>query len=105
MVDLTGHLSWFCPIVDFGFVGLGLGHRHALSHLRAVIGVSEANYPETMAGMVIINAPSIFPFFWKIVKPWLDEYTASKVTSYLLLALLSDWWLRFKFLERIIKRP
>jgi len=31
--------------------------------------------------VLIIRAPSIFPFFWKIVSPWLDEFTRSKVIS------------------------
>jgi len=41
--------------------------------------IDEANYPETMGLTFVINAPTIFSYVWKIVKPWLDPFTASKV--------------------------
>jgi len=43
------------------------------------MGLAEPNYPESLSGVVVINAPMIFPLFWRIARPWVDDYTASKV--------------------------
>lgn len=36
-------------------------------------------FPETMAKMVIVNAPRFFSLSWSIIKGWLDARTANKV--------------------------
>lgn len=33
--------------------------------------------------MFIVNAPAVFSVVWKMIKPWLDEKTQSKVTAIL----------------------
>jgi len=51
------------------------------------------NYPETLRGMRIINAPKIFTLFWKIFKPILDPDVVAKTEIYgnnYLDALLKD---------------
>lgn len=37
-------------------------------------------YPETLHKCFIVNAPFIFPALWAVIKPFLDEKTARKVT-------------------------
>jgi hypothetical protein len=36
-------------------------------------------FPETMAKMVIVNAPRFFSLSWSVIKGWLDQRTANKV--------------------------
>jgi hypothetical protein len=36
-------------------------------------------YPERLHRTYVINAPMIFPLFWKLIKPFLDPVVASKV--------------------------
>jgi ABC-type glycerol-3-phosphate transport system permease component len=51
----------------------------SLLHLKLWIGFQALHYPEVLRKMYIINAPSIFGLFWKIIKPMMDPVTAAKV--------------------------
>ena len=37
-------------------------------------------FPETLSHMAIVNAPTFFTLTWKIIKSWIDERTANKVS-------------------------
>jgi hypothetical protein len=39
----------------------------------------QANYPETLGKCFVINAPPYVPIMFSVVKPFLDEYTRSKI--------------------------
>ena len=41
--------------------------------------MGQNRYPETMGKFYIINAPWTFSAIWAVIRPWLDEVTASKV--------------------------
>ncbi|KAF8158514.1 CRAL-TRIO domain-containing protein [Crassisporium funariophilum] len=51
--------------------------------LRTILGeaskLSTANYPETIHGMAVVNAPSYFPTIWTWLKGWFDEGTRLKI--------------------------
>ena len=36
-------------------------------------------FPETMAKMLIVNAPTFFSASWRIIKGWLDPRTSGKI--------------------------
>lgn len=38
----------------------------------------EANYPETMGRVLIIQAPRVFPILWTLVSTFIDEKTREK---------------------------
>jgi len=73
-------VAQFSIIIDME----GLGWR-TLTYVDALqVGVHmiklfEANYPETLRVAVLVNAPSIFPAIWKLIKPILSEATHAKV--------------------------
>lgn len=48
--------------------------------MSALIKMDQEMYPETLGKMLIVNAPSVFPMIWGIMKPWFDPITAAKVT-------------------------
>ncbi len=48
--------------------------------MSALIKIDQEMYPETLGKMLIVNAPSVFPMIWGIMKPWFDPITAAKVT-------------------------
>jgi len=50
-----------------------------LSHTFNMINVFQNYYPERLGICFIINAPWFFGTIWKIIKPWLDKNTASKI--------------------------
>jgi len=47
--------------------------------LQSIIEDCNNNYPEQMYKMFIINCPSIFPMFWRIIKNFVDKNTRAKI--------------------------
>jgi hypothetical protein len=47
--------------------------------VKAFANIDQAQYPETLGRLLIINAPTMFPYVWSWVKPWLDPVVASKI--------------------------
>jgi len=50
-----------------------------LTHIYNLANVFQNYYPERLGIGFIINAPWFFGALWKIIKPWLDKRTASKI--------------------------
>ncbi|XP_037557711.1 SEC14-like protein 4, partial [Dermacentor silvarum] len=50
-----------------------------VDYIRALVGLYENNYPETLKLGLLVNTPSFFPVFWKLIRPFLSERTAGKV--------------------------
>ncbi|XP_038213647.1 CRAL-TRIO domain-containing protein C3H8.02 [Zerene cesonia] len=48
--------------------------------LKNLIWLLSRHYPERLGVCLIINAPTFFSGCWAIIKGWLDENTAGKVT-------------------------
>ena len=47
--------------------------------IHMLIGILQLQYPETLGLGIILDAPFFFHMCWKIIHPWLDPVTASKV--------------------------
>ncbi|KAG0412932.1 hypothetical protein HPB47_009931 [Ixodes persulcatus] len=47
--------------------------------LRHLTALYEKYYPEILERCLIINAPSFFPIFWKLLQPFLAENTKNKL--------------------------
>ncbi|XP_025086727.1 SEC14-like protein 1 isoform X4 [Pomacea canaliculata] len=69
-------------IVDLD--GLSMRHlwRPGIRALLRIIETVEANYPETMAQLLIVRAPRVFPVLWTLVSPFIDENTRRKFMIY-----------------------
>ncbi|KAL8613468.1 hypothetical protein ACOMHN_007511 [Nucella lapillus] len=48
--------------------------------VQNIIRLFSRNYPERLGACLIINSPLIFSGCWSVIRPWLNEVTASKVT-------------------------
>ncbi|THH17826.1 hypothetical protein EUX98_g9052 [Antrodiella citrinella] len=46
---------------------------------RSSFQISQDYFPETMAQLAIVNAPSSFTTIWSFIKPWLAKETVAKV--------------------------
>uniref|UniRef100_A0A147BJY7 Putative phosphatidylinositol transfer protein sec14 n=1 Tax=Ixodes ricinus TaxID=34613 RepID=A0A147BJY7_IXORI len=46
---------------------------------RRLLVLYENHYPEMLERCIIINAPSFFPVFWRLIRPFLTERTANKM--------------------------
>ncbi|XP_006821149.1 SEC14-like protein 1 [Saccoglossus kowalevskii] len=76
------------PIGAWTFIvdleGLSMRHlwRPGVKALLRVIEVVEDNYPETMARLLIVRAPRVFPVLWTLISPFIDENTRQKFMIY-----------------------
>jgi len=60
--------------------GFGLSQFWQMKNLaRQSFQVSQDYFPETMAQLAIVNAPSSFTTIWSFIKPWLAKETVAKV--------------------------
>nr|XP_037281716.1 SEC14-like protein 2 [Rhipicephalus microplus] len=59
-----------------------------VDYIRALVGLYENNYPETLKLGLLVNTPSFFPVFWKLIRPFLSERTAGKIKIF-----SKDGWL------------
>lgn len=61
--------------------GFGTGQFWQMKHLaRGAFQVSQDYFPETMAQLAIVNAPSSFTAIWSVMRPWLAKETVAKVS-------------------------
>ncbi|KAF5337482.1 hypothetical protein D9758_013604 [Tetrapyrgos nigripes] len=49
------------------------------SHLQEASKLANANYPETLHAIVVVNVPGWWGKIWGLVKNWFDEYTRNKI--------------------------
>ena len=74
-----GHpVETFCTILDLGGVSLS-NFYHVKDYISAAASIGQLRYPDTMGKFFIINASWAFSAIWAMIRPWLDEVTASKV--------------------------
>lgn len=55
--------------------GLNMRHlwRPAVQALLKIIEVIENNYPETMARLLIVRAPRVFPVIWTLISHFIGK--------------------------------
>jgi len=79
MTRSSGKVVRTCKIMDLS--GLGRQHldRRGLVYFKKIIDLSQHAYPEMLGDLYIVNTPWIFSMAWKLVSPWLNEKTLSKI--------------------------
>jgi len=58
---------------------MGTIDKNCYSLIKFGTYIGSDYYPESMGLFFVVNAPMIFPFFWSIVKGWLDEKTRNRI--------------------------
>jgi len=67
-------------VIDLKHVGVSIiGNPTASGFLKEITHIDQANYPECMRYMVILNAPWTFSTIWAFVRPLLDERVQKKI--------------------------
>jgi hypothetical protein len=51
----------------------------ALNTFKRTLSVDEACYPERLKYLLMINTPFFFTAIWAMIKPWINQDTASKI--------------------------
>ncbi|KAK0238856.1 CRAL-TRIO domain-containing protein [Armillaria nabsnona] len=67
-----------CTILDLWNVSLSNFYQ-VKDYVMSASSIGQNRYPESMGKFYIINAPWAFSAVWRIIKPWLDEVTVSKI--------------------------
>jgi hypothetical protein len=76
----TGHIvETLTAVIDVKGMQLYQVTRDFLAIVKAIADIDQNHYPETLGQTFIINTPTVFPFVWRGVKPWLDPVVASKI--------------------------
>lgn len=61
----------------------GFGYEHAkpfsMKCIHQFIMMLQDQYPERLAAAFLINAPYVFQVAWKVMRPWIDPVTATKI--------------------------
>ena len=70
-------LSKYVIILDFR--GYRLSNAPPLATTKMTVEILQDHYPERLLRFYICNPPTIFRFFWKIVKPFIDPVTKEKI--------------------------
>jgi hypothetical protein len=47
--------------------------------INSLATISQDYYPESLGQIFVVRAPAIFAIVWKVIKPWLNERTQTKV--------------------------
>ena len=63
----------------FDLSGFGLGNMD-YTPVKFIVTCFEANYPESLAAIIVYNAPWVFSGVWAVIKGWLDPVVRSKVS-------------------------
>lgn len=66
-------------VIDVKDMKVSQVSRDFLALTKLIAKVDQEQYPETMGKTFIINAPTVFPMVWKMVKPFIDPVTAAKI--------------------------
>ncbi|KAG6874022.1 hypothetical protein C0995_007979 [Termitomyces sp. Mi166 len=75
----VGHpVETSCTIMDLHNVSMTSFYR-VKDYVMQASSIGQDRYPERMGKFYIINAPWAFSAVWRVIKPWLDEVTVSKV--------------------------
>ena len=58
---------------------VGLADRTAMRFLKSMAELDANHYPERLAHIIVLNAPSMLAGAWRVIRGWLDEVTRDKV--------------------------
>eukprot|EP00698_Gefionella_okellyi_P018248 TRINITY_DN544_c0_g1_i3.p2 TRINITY_DN544_c0_g1~~TRINITY_DN544_c0_g1_i3.p2 ORF type:complete len:238 (+),score=62.96 TRINITY_DN544_c0_g1_i3:264-977(+) len=68
-----------CWIIDFKGFSSKIGGISNIKMSMATLDVLQNHYPERLGLAVLLNAPMMFSFFWKVVSPFIDPETKKKI--------------------------
>jgi hypothetical protein len=66
-------------VVLFDLEGWKLSHGLHMRKIARLLSVLQDHYPERLDKALLLRAPSLFLGAWKVIKGFLDPYTAAKV--------------------------
>lgn len=69
-----------CIVIDAKDWHVGLATSDAFTFIKGMCKTDSDHYPERLGRLIIINAPVMLSWAWKIISTFLDEVTRNKVS-------------------------
>ena len=74
------HVRFECLcVLDLNHLTTSQLSRRAMAIIKEQSAIDSVCFPETMAKMVLLNAPTFFAATWRLIKGWLDPRTQAKI--------------------------
>jgi hypothetical protein len=83
------NIETFVVVIDASGWGLHLATPDAFRFIQGMAATDSDHYPERLGKLIIINAPYVLSFAWKIISSFLDEVQKSKIK---ICASQSEWF-------------
>ncbi|ESL08678.1 cytosolic factor SEC14 [Trypanosoma rangeli SC58] len=68
-----------CYVVDLSNIGLTM-NRSLIAFGRTIATLDQANYPEHLGRLLLVNCPKFFCLLWRVFRVFIDSETDKKVT-------------------------
>jgi hypothetical protein len=83
MYELTStsgyNIETFVLVIDAAGWNMRLATADAFTFIKGMAVTDSDHYPERLGTMVIINAPAVLSFAWRIIQGFLDSVTKEKI--------------------------
>lgn len=83
------NIETFVLVIDAAGWSMKLATSDAFTFIKGMANTDSDHYPERLGTMIVINAPGVLSFAWKITQSFLDPVTKSKIR--ILPAVPTQW--------------
>jgi hypothetical protein len=73
------NIETFVLVIDAAGWNMSLATSDAFAFIKGMATTDSDHYPERLGTMLIINAPSVLSFAWRIIQGFLDNVTKAKI--------------------------
>lgn len=73
------NVETFVLVVDASGWSLKLATQDAFTFIKGMASTDSDHYPERLGTMLLINAPSVLSFAWRVIQTFLDDVTRAKI--------------------------
>lgn len=73
------NIETFVIIIDAEGWSMRLATSDAFAFIKEMVRIDSSHYPERLGMLIIINAPTMLSFAWRIIQNFLDEVTKAKI--------------------------
>lgn len=77
--ELGLNIETFTVVIDAAGWSLKLATSDAFTFIKGMASTDADHYPERLGTLVVINAPGVLAFAWKVIQGFLDDVTKAKI--------------------------
>ena len=77
--DRDGPASYNCTVIDVDGLSLSQCRGVRFTFMTRCAAIARDHYPERCSRVIVANSPPWMPLVWKVVRPFVDAKTQTKV--------------------------